>query len=394
MTDPALTPIYPPSGEGATSLLGGHLRSRISRDGPLSFADFMAEALYHPEWGYYSAPNRTRVGREGDFITSVSVGSTFGSLLAARLHSFWLANGSPPEFHLLEPGPESGDLALDILKAATPLDPPFRAALRYHALEPIAAKRQCLESRFAELDEPHLQVHQSASDLRFPFGAVLANEIVDALPVHLIEWQNNDWSERLVTCDKDAFRWTTQPITNPDLRDALPDFPSPPENGYVTEVCLAYQSFLTPLATALDSGLYIFIDYGHAEADYYAPSRATGTLQTFHQHQATDNPLHHPGSQDLTAHANFTRLAEIGRQLGLAPTGFTRQERYLTALAEPLLSSFDPTSPEFASIVRQFRTLTHPSMLGGAFHMLEFTKGETTWCPKPFQFDQQGLEML
>lgn len=392
MTDPAPTPIYPPSGEGATSLLASLLRKRIELEGSLSFAAYMAETLYHPDWGYYSAPERTRVGQKGDFFTSVSVGNTFGRLLAARLHSFWQINQSPSEFHLIEPGPESGHLALDLLAAAEALDPAFRAALRYHAIEPSAKKREALGNRLAEAS--NTEIHPSASDLRFSFGAVLANEIVDALPVHLIEWSEGTWQERRVAFDNDEFIWTTAPITCPDLQQALPDIQPAPADGYTTEICLGYSAFLAPLAEALESGLLLFIDYGHAEAEYYAPTRTTGTLQTFHQHQATDSPLTHPGTQDITAHANFTRLLEVARQLGLEANGFTRQERYLTSLAEPLLSSLDPTSAEFQHTIRQFRTLTHPFMLGASFHMLEFLKGTPTPCLQPFQFDLKGIELL
>ncbi|MDA0767347.1 MAG: SAM-dependent methyltransferase [Verrucomicrobia bacterium] len=371
-----------------------HLRHRIEREGPLPFATFMAQALYHPDWGYYSAPDRIRVGRKGDFITSVSVGSTFGKLLAARLHSFWQTNGSPPAFHLLEPGPESGDLALDILSAAAALDPAFHQAIHYHAIEPLGAKARSLQARFANSSEPRLAVLPSAADLHFSFGAVLANEIIDALPVHLLQWHHDQWQERRVTCDAEAFLWTTAPLTFPGLRNALPTTPSPPPEGYFTEVCLEYTNFLAPLAAALEAGLLLLIDYGHTEADYYAPTRTTGTLQTFHQHKATDHPLHEPGSRDFTAHANFTRLAATGRALGLTPTGFTRQERYLTALAEPLLANLDPSSDEFAATIRQFRTLTHPAMLGSSFHMLEFIKAPVTPCNKPFQFEPRGLELL
>ena len=394
MNDPAPPSVYPSSEDGATSLLASHLQSRIQQHGPLSFADFMAEALYHPEWGYYSSPHRTRVGTKGDFITSVSVGNSFGRLLALRLHAFWAANASPPEFHRLEPGPESGQLALDIFRAAKTIDPAFHAAIHYHALEPMTAKREALQSRFAQTDETRLLVHPSANDLHFPFGAVLANEIIDALPVHLIEWQQDQWLERRVTCDDTGFTWSTSPISTPGLREALPEFQPTPDDGYFTEISLEYHNFFAPLSTALHSGLLLFIDYGHAEADYYSSTRSTGTLQTFSQHKATDNPLASPGSQDLTAHANFTRLADTGRALGLTPTGFIRQERYLTVFAEALFEGLDPKSEEFTSTVRQFRTLTHPSMLGASFHMLELLKGDATPCLKPFQFDPKGLELL
>lgn len=394
MTNRTPESLYPSSPDGATSLLGQYLQKCIGAQGPLSFATFMAEALYHPTWGYYSNPQRTRVGREGDFITSVSVGKTFGSLLAARLQSFWRANHSPSEFHLLEPGPESGQLALDLLAAARTLDPNFHEALHYHALEPHEAKRPTLQARFAASHEPRLAVLSSAPTLDVPLGAVLANEIIDALPVHLIEWHADTWLERRVTSDGTQFQWTPTSIQSPELARALPHFPHPPEDGYQTEVCLEYSTFLTPLATVFENALHLFIDYGHTETEYYHPTRRTGTLQSFRSHRATDAPLLLPGSQDLTAHVNFTRLARLGRDLGLRPSGFTRQERYLTALAEPLFASLDPNSTEFAHTVRQFRTLTHPSMLGGSFFMLELLQGTATPCPHPFQFDPHGLDLL
>jgi SAM-dependent MidA family methyltransferase len=391
--------------EGATPDLQGELAGRIRKHGPISFREFMDLALYHPRGGYYSAPGRHRVGQEGDFITSVSVGSTFGRLLAHRIHQFWAANRCPDEIHLLEPGPEGGDLALDILGEAKRTMPGLHEALHYHACEPAEAKRAALAKRFHDADEPRAQVLGSPDELDpagtngqsgklGKLGIILANEVLDALPVHLVRFDGGQWHERCVTSTDGQFAWELRDMVDGALAGALAPLGTNFPDAYDTEICLEHPGFLAPLAAAFEHALFIFIDYGFPRHEYYHPSRTDGTLRTYARHQAGDDPLATPGQQDLSVHVDFTRLLASARALGLTPHGFTRQERYLTARAEPLLTKLPPDSPDTTSFIRQFRTLTHPGMLGAAFHILEFTKGPVEASPEPFRFDPQGLQAL
>lgn len=354
----------------------------------------MENALYHPEWGYYTRTDRLRVGRSGDFFTSVSVGPLFGRLLARRLHAFWEALDCPPEFHLLEPGPEGGQLALDILDAARTAHPRFHQAIRYHACEPAPAKRALLEARFDAAGATHARAVASASEIRGRFGAVLANEVLDALPVRLVTFQDGDWVERHVTSGDNTLAWIDRPISHPALADAVASLGRAFPDGYTTEFCLHHDRFLAPLVATLDHALLTFIDYGFSRTDLYLPSRTEGTLRTYGHHQSGHDPLVCPGCHDITAHVDFTAVLGTGRRLGLKAVGFTRQERYLTTLSEPILHDLEPKSPDTTTFIRQFQTLTHPAMLGTRFHVLEFLKNAPLPSSDPFRFDPGGLKHL
>ncbi|MCP4729349.1 MAG: hypothetical protein GY872_04650, partial [Roseibacillus sp.] len=172
----------------------------------------MELALYHGEHGYYSNPARTRIGRTGDFATSVSVGPAFGRLLAVRLHQAWDVHGRPASLPVLELGPEDGSLALDILQAARRRDADFHRALHYTVCEHNARKREALAARFSAAQEARLDIVASPADHRAKRGVILANEVLDALPVHLVRSSGGAWNERLVTLENDSLSWTETPV--------------------------------------------------------------------------------------------------------------------------------------------------------------------------------------
>jgi SAM-dependent MidA family methyltransferase len=349
------------------------LRERIQREGPLRFADFMAAALYHPQLGYYAREAR-QVGRDGDFFTSVSVGPLFGELLARRFLQEWRELGSPEKWRIIECGAHDGTLAADILTAISRLAPAALTALEYVISEPLPllreAQRETLvgfekSTRFLasvdELDPPPLP------------GIAFGNELLDALPYHLVEMHPGGWRECQVATDPHGnFIWeNNHPITDPPLRDALAVLGSTFPIGYRTEVRTNFQSFLAPLTGSLSSGLLLWPDYGFARPEYYDPYRTSGTMRTFSKHRASDNPLETPGEIDITAHVDFTAVAEAAIALGCHPTAFQNQGAWLTGLSRDWLLSLEG-NPD-ATALRQFQTLTHPAHLGGSFHMLELS---------------------
>lgn len=366
---------YPPSGIGATPLLDHVLRPLIEREGPLPFASFMELALYHEEYGYYSDPARTRVGRTGDFATSVSVGNAFGRLLAIRIYQAWEAHGKPASFSVLELGPEDGSLARDILWAARKQDPSFHRALDYVACEPSTRKREALASSFAATGEPKLSVVSTSKVHRSRRGVILANEILDALPVHLVRFSSGEWKELLVTLGNNHLDWDEAPIPSGPLQDHLANLPSGLPDGYTTEVCLQLLPLFHELAGAFDDSLLLFIDYGFERSDYYHPDRTEGTLQTYAGHRAGTNPLEDPGQRDLSTHLEFTSMREAAHAAGLHPLGSARQESYLVHLASGLLKGLS-SGEDDREFLRQFQTLTHPAFFGSRFHAFEFAKGE------------------
>ena len=376
---------YPHGAPCATPSLTGILGERIERLGPMRFSDFMTAALYEPDCGYYARKTH-QIGRSGDFFTSVSVGPLFGEILARRMLREWLQSGSPSRWRIIECGAHDGTLAGDVLGALSPLDNKAFAALEYVICEPLPRLQaaQCaILSRYPE------RVRWVANPLELSAdplpGIAFGNELLDALPFHVVEWHDGSWLEcRVALAPAGGFAWQTTAIDDPQLLAALAPLGGPFPDGYRTEVRTCYHAFLQPLALALPAGLMLWIDYGFARPDYYHPDRTEGTLRTFANHRAGVNPLENPGASDITAHVDFTAVAEAALALGGRPTEFRNQAAWLTATARNWLLEQDGNpQPAFA---RQFQTLTHPAHLGACFHILELA-----WNPAATPLDPPAL---
>ncbi len=353
---------YPRLKPKATPELNKILISEIRESGPLPFSSYMAQCLYHPKLGYYARAEATTVSKKGDFITSVSVGPLFGQLLARRLHRFWLANGSPSHFTILELGAHDGSLATDILTNLTEIDPAFAAAVSYVISEPLPARRNFLKTRLG--DKATLISHPD--EVQTEIGALVANEVLDALPVPLYLFSKNQWHEVLVAIDNDDnLAWDTRP--------ASPDLPLNYPEGYVTEGVPDLPTFLTPLAQCFKKALYVWIDYGLDQESLYHPARTAGTLRCYRNQKSNAHPLDFPGEQDITADVNFTAVEKAATKLGLQAHPVMNQSRYLTYCAKDWLLA----NPDQKGI-QQFQTLTHPSQFGNRFYALELTKGDVT----------------
>lgn len=337
--------------------MGQKIRTEIGEKGALSFAEFMARSLYHPELGYYSRPDTATVSKNGDFMTSVSVGPVFGKLLALRIERLWQANGAPAEFSIFEIGAHDGSLARDILSG---LSEELRKVTRYQIIEPLKKQRDHLRKKLAA----DVRVLAAAPKSPTPFGVLVANELIDALPLPLYLFSNGAWHEATVTWE-DGFEWSTRPTSF-----SLPgDYPE----GYVTEGRPDLNGLLSPLLNCFQRGLLIFVDYGLDEPSLYHPSRTAGTLRCYRNHSTKLHPFDHPGEQDLTADVNFSALEEVARTLGLSVIPAMSQSRYLTHCAKEWLLSSDPPD---AHELRQFQTLIHPSQFGNRFYVMEMMQGE------------------
>jgi SAM-dependent MidA family methyltransferase len=348
------------------------LHERIHADGPLPFPAFMEIALYESGLGYYARGTR-QVGRGGDFFTSVSVGPLFGELLARRFLRQWRDAGSPERWRIIECGAHDGKLAADVISGLSKLEPHAFQGLEYVIPEPLAAlqvaQRKTLD-RFPAVVRFLTDPEALAAD-PLP-GLAFGNELLDALPCHVVEWHAGRWLEcRVGVSQNDDLVWETVEITDPLLKSALiplgRDFP----DGYRTEVRTCYRSFLEPLVRGLESGLMLWIDYGFARPEYYHPARRTGTLRTFSNHQAGENPLENPGETDISAHVDFTAVAEAAASLGGHATEFRNQGAWLTEVGREWLLAQDG-NPQPSSL-RQFQTLIHPGHLGRSFHVLELS---------------------
>lgn len=323
-------------------------------------------ALYDPAAGYY-ARRADQVGRRGDFFTSVTAGPLFGRLLAAHVIPWWEQAGCPNDWKIVELGAHDGTLAEDILTEIRLSHPDAFRGLKYVILEPIESLAIAQRSRLAEF-ATQLIITDAPESLPPTPGYLIANEVLDALPFRLVESTVNGWHEVGVSVSQgDRFKWHDLGPAQ-EITAKLPRRPS----GYRTEVRPGFADFLQPLVDTVQPGRMLWIDYGFERDDYYAESRTTGTLRTFLNHKAGEDPLDEPGSRDITAHVDFTAVKEAVESLGGSVLRFDNQARFLTESARPWLLDLEgKTDPETMKLLRNFQTLTHPGQMGSRFHMLE-----------------------
>ena len=367
--------VYPASGSKATPALASILSETIRDSGSMPFSQFMETALYHPQYGYYSSP-RQKTGKQGDFITSVSVGPCFGSLLGHRLLRFWLDTGKPASFGIIEPGAHDGTLAHDILDEVMRVSPEFYEAIHYYLVERSAGLSTKQAERLTPAHPGKFTRHGALEDISIPAGALVSNELIDAFPVEIVRFSGNVWRQLYVALDSSGeFVFKTGQFSSPDTRLFCEGLGSDFPEGYTTEFNTGMEHFARKAAGSIQSGLLITIDYGHLREDYYHPDRLTGTLQTYRNHRKSDTPLASPGECDITAHVDFSRLQDCAEVAGFHHPWFGTQARYLTEHARDwLLKMEKKTTSSHSDLVRQFQTLIHPSMLGIRFSVLEMRK--------------------
>jgi SAM-dependent MidA family methyltransferase len=358
------------------------LRAEIAARGAISFARFMAAALYEPGLGYYE---RTpgRIGRAGDFFTSVSVGPVFGELLAARFAP-WLRSLDAPRPQFVEAGGHNGRLAADLLGALAAREPELAARLDYVLVEPSPTRRAWQRET---LREQARRVRWIADLAELPAGGVhgviFGNEFLDALPVYRLGWDAvaGEWFEWHVGWDGGRFHWARPTVAgqpaalDPALREALaaeygilrePELRAALPDGFALEVRPAATAWWKLASRVLGSGWLVAIDYGFDAADAVRPERPGGTVRAYVRHHAADDVLAEPGSQDLTAHVNFAALIAAGERAGLRTEGLLSQAAFLVEALRGDTAAAQWTATER----RQFQTLVHPLHLGERFKVL------------------------
>lgn len=348
------------------------LRHEIEAGGPIPFARFMEQALYHPEEGFYGA-DRAVIGRRGDYFTSVSVGPLFGQMLAGQFAEIWRRLDCPEDFVLVEQGAHHGEFAGDALAALQEDWPDAFRALRYRIVEPLERLRLRQETSLRPF-AGKVEWRESQEELE-PFSGVhFSNELLDSFPVHLVTATGDpgarEWRERLVDWSDEGFVFVESPITDAQLRAGLSLIPLPPSEGYVTEVHLAILAWIKTVAARLRQGAIFISDYGFLREDYYAPHRSEGSLQVYAQHRVERSPLEEIGRRDLSAHVEWTGLAETAEASGLTVAGFVDQHHFLTGLLAEIPGMAARTSRHG----RALQTLLHPEFLGTRFQFLGLAK--------------------
>lgn len=355
--------------------LAGLIRDEIERQGGrITFARYMELALYAPELGYYSA-GLNKFGVAGDFVTAPEISPLFARCAARQCRQVLQALGGGD---ILEFGAGSGVMAADLLVELEALNSLPRhyfileisAELRERQRATLTQRIPHLSGRVIWLDELPKQ------KLR---GVVFANEVLDAMPVHRFRLDAERVAELYVACVDDAFAWRAGPVSDPalakriaEIRAASPDL----KPGYISEINLAAPAWVQTVAAAIESGMLLLIDYGYPRHELYHTERARGVLLCHYRHHAHGDPFLYPGLQDITAHVDFTALAEAGHAAGLQVAGYTTQANFLLGCGLTDLAAAVPAheTRQRIQLAEQIKRLTLPGEMGETFKALALTR--------------------
>ena len=338
------------------------IQDRIGRAGPIPFAEYAALALYHPGLGYYARADQ-RSGRAGDFYTSVDLGPLFGRLLARQFAEMWRLlpagrGGTGPDgFDLVEAAAGNGRLARDVLDAAAQDDPPFYDAIRLHLVETSEAARAAQPST---LGRHAARLASSGPDppprVR---GVIFANELLDALPPHVLVMTGRGLREVYVdtAAGGDGFVECLGPVST-RARQHVDRHQIALEPGWRAEVTPDAVDWVARAAASIDGGFLLLIDYGHEAHELYSATHAAGTLTTFRDHRVgtagDDGPapwLIDPGACDITAHVDLTAVRGAAERAGAETLGVLDQTYFLLGLGA--LEAVDDWSSGWVSVARR-----------------------------------------
>lgn len=335
------------------------LAERIRREGPLRFDQYMEQALYAPDYGYYERAHPI-FGASGDFVTAPGLGDLLARCVARFCDFAWeeLGNGAIAEY-----GPGDGRLARDVLDALKeqPDD--------YWLLERSSGLRRRQAETLDGLDASLRWSDRLPDSFE---GIVLANEFLDALPARCLEVTGEGIRERMVAVrGGDEFCWELGASTDPHLVRLSAELEEAPAAGYCSEWRHdALRAWLDELDESLQRGAVLIIDYGYPRREYYHPQRVAGTLRCHADHQAHSDPFYRPGHEDISVDVDFTDVAELAAERGFDILMFTSQAGFL--LEYGLLEAADSSADEAAWLAQrgQIETLTHPDHMGERFRIL------------------------
>ena len=327
------------------------LREAIAANqGWIPFARYMELALYEPGLGYY-AGGAQKFGRDGDFVTAPELGSLFGRTLARQLEEL--------AYPVLEFGAGSGALAATLLS---------QHAFDYRIVE-ISPQLQARQQ--ARLGARAQWLRRLPERIR---GAVIANEVVDAMPVHAVAWREEGIMERGVTLSDEKFMWEERAATGELFEEAGRIQVQAP---YESEIGLVARAWMREIAARLEEGVIFIFDYGFPRREYYHPQRASGTLMCHHRHQTHGDVFAHPGEEDITAHVDFTALAGAAADAGLEVLGYATQAQFLVncGITEVLGEANAENALHYAPLAAEAQKLLSPAEMGELFKVLAVGRG-------------------
>ena len=318
---------------GRSAVLIALIRAEIDRapERRITFARFMEMALYELQLGYYRQP-ADRPTDAGDFLTAPETHAIFGWTVARRIEAMWEQLDRPRPFSLIEYGAGSGTLALSILGGFRRHDSTdLLEAVRYRPIESNPNRMADLRRRFDDADLAGL-LERTAEPDEPAVGVVLANEFLDALPVHRAILRGGQLRELYIVW-RDGFAEIAAKPSTPELAARLADDGVADQiaEGQIVEICLGIGPWIDDVAGRLTRGYILAIDYGYDAAELYGPRRLAGTLLGYRGHQVVDSPFADPGLTDLTAHVDFTAVAQLAARRGFSAQSLATQQEFLIA---------------------------------------------------------------
>jgi len=358
----------------AVRVRAGLMAQIAANGGFLSFERFMDFALYAPELGYYSG-GAEKLGRDGDFITAPEVSALFGACVAVQCAEVIGGMEAPI---LMEIGAGTGRLSLDVMQRLESLN---RLPLRYWILD-ISADLKDRQRKLFEERAPHLlnRVQWLDTPPEGDFeGVIIANEVLDALPVARFRWRPSGAQELGVVAAGEAFAWGTR-AAPPDMAAAcevLRGAAGGWDEGYISEYCPRLNAWTRAVTQCLRRGAVLWFDYGLPRAQYYFAQRHEGTLLCHYRHRVHDDPLAYPGLQDITAWVDFTSLAEASRTAEFELAGFTTQAHFLaaTGIDQEMQRLAADDAARFARLAGEARQLMLPGEMGERFKVMAWLRG-------------------
>jgi SAM-dependent MidA family methyltransferase len=335
--------------------------------GWIPFERYMALALYAPGLGYYMAGAR-KLGRDGDFVTAPEISGLFGRALARQLSE--LASAGLED--ILEIGAGSGALAADLLLE---LERGGRVPPRYLILELSPDLRERSRATLAAR-APHLLERVAwLNGLPPSFtGVVIGNEVLDAMPAHVVRRAHGSVAEMGVERMAGGFGWAPRPASAELAGLARANFP---DGDYQSEFQPGAWGFIRSLGRALERGVALFFDYGFPRREYYHPQRTAGTLMCHYRHRAHDDPFFLPGLQDITVHVDFSAVAEAGADAGLELLGYANQAQFLVncGITALLAETSAADAARYAPLAGEAQKLLSPAEMGELFKVIALGKG-------------------